>query len=113
MADDAAAAAAALAATAAADQIALLTRLVAQLATTRLQPQRPKAINCCMYKLGNSWPDFATHFYQTIKATYNFSLPTDKDALEEACCSWLPSKLEPGPTLVTYDSLAHVSGTDA
>ena len=76
---------------AAADQITLLTRLVTQMAAAKLQPQRPKAINCRMYKLGHSWPDFATHFYQTIKATYNFSLPIDKDGLERrALLGFLP-----------------------
>ena len=96
----------------AADQMALLTRLVTQLAQARITPQRPKAVNCRMYKLGQSWPDFSTHFQATIKATYNFNLPADEDALATACCNWLPSKLEPGPTLVAYQSLDDATKED-
>ena len=96
----------------AAEQMALLTQLVAQLAQARITPQRPKAVNCRMYKLGQSWPVFSTHFSATIKATYNFNLPADEDALAAACCNWLPSKLEPGPTLVAYQSLDDATKDD-
>ena len=94
------------------DQIRLLTRLVDQMVTVRTQSYRPKAIQCRMYKLGDSWPDFVTHFYQCVKAAYAFNLPADEDALEAACLSWLPSKLEPGPTLVAYQALEDDKKTD-
>ena len=73
--------------------------------TARLAPPRPKAIQCRMYKLGDSWPDFATHFVECIKVAYNYTLPTDQVSLDTACASWLPSKLEPGAALVAYDAL--------
>ena len=66
---------------------------------------RPKAIHCKTFKLGENFPSFITHFTECIKATYGFSLPTDQTAFEEACKTWLPSKLEPGPTLSAYESL--------
>ena len=88
-----------------ADAVTLLTQLMQQLVTARIQQPRPKAIQCRMYRLSQSWPDFATHFVQCVKAAYAFNLPADQDALDEACVVWLPSKLEPGPTLVAYDSL--------
>ena len=94
------------------NQMALLTRLVTEMAQARLIPQRPKAVNCRVYKLGQSWPDFSTHFYAIIKTTYNFNLPGDKDALDAACCNWLPSKLEPGPTMVAYQALDDAVGDD-
>ena len=90
---------------AARDPIMMLTRLMEQMVTARVERPRPKAIQCRMYKLKDSWPDFATHFVQCVKAAYAFTLPDDQAALDEACVSWLPSKLEPGPTLVAYDAL--------
>ena len=87
------------------DQIALLTQLIAQMATRGLASPRPKAINCRVYKLSDSFPDYATYFSHCIKAAYNYNLPADKAALDDACVSWIASKLEPGPTLVAYDAL--------
>ena len=100
-----AAAGAAAAPQAPVDQIALLTQLVAQLTTARLAAPRPKAINCRIYKLSDSFPDYATYFSHCIKAAYNYNLPADRAALDDACVSWIASKLEPGPTLVAYDAL--------
>ena len=87
------------------DQIALLTRLLAQMARAGNASPRPKAINCRIYRLSDSFPDYATYFSHCIKAAYNYNLPADKTALDDACVSWIASKLEPGPTLVGYDAL--------
>ena len=68
--------------------------------------RKPKAIHCRMYKMGDSWGDFVIHFQQCVRAAYAFDLPTEQAEYEEACRMWLPSKLEPGPTLVAYDALS-------
>ena len=81
----------------------LTTNATAQAGPTRV---RPKAINCKTFVLGDNFSDFCVHFVECIKAAYDFSLPTDKAELEAACLSWLPTKLEPGPTLIAYDSLS-------
>ena len=74
--------------------------------TNRRQPNaRPKAIYCKTYKLGENFPSLLTHFTECIKATYGFDLLTDQTAFEDACKTWMPSKLEPGPTLSAYESL--------
>ena len=67
--------------------------------------RKPKAIHCRIYKLNDSWNDFITHFGQCVRAAYAFELPRELPEYEEACRIWLPSKLEPGPTLVAYDAL--------
>ena len=89
-----------------AQMVALMARMVA-VEESRAGAPRPKAINCRMYKLGQSWPDFAIHFYQCIKAAYHYddTVDDERDRLRAACCSWLPSKLEPGPTLIAYEAL--------
>ena len=96
-------------ANAAPDSMAMITQLLARMVANdeaRLGHPRPKAIQCRMYKLGDSWPDFATHFVECIKVSYNFTLPADQRAIDAACVSWLPSKLEPGAALVAYDALS-------
>ena len=39
-----------------------------------------------------------------MRAAYQYG-PTDP-GLNRACCDWLGSKLEPGPTLTAYQNLA-------
>ena len=84
----------------------LLRRLVvSEERRTAAGPPRPKAINCRSFKIGENFPNFVTHFKQCIKAAYGHSLPRDTVEFYEACMVWLPTKLEPGPTLMAYESL--------
>ena len=82
---------------------ALLRQLV--LNDTRRTTARPKAISSRTFIVGQDFPNFITHFRQCVKAAYDYTLPADEVALDRACISWLPTKLEPGPTLITYESL--------
>ena len=85
------------------------TARAASAAQGRQARMRPKAINCKTFKLGDNFPDFCVHFVECIKAAYNFALPADQDELNTACLSWIGTKLEPGPTLIAYDSLEAAS----
>ena len=71
----------------------------------RRQTVKPKAINCRMYKIGENFPSFVSHFRECLKAAYDFRLPTDQAEWDTASLTWLPSKLDPGPTLSAYESL--------
>ena len=66
---------------------------------------RPKAINCRSFRLGDNWTNFSTHFVENIRASYGFDPVTHQDELERECLSWLPSKLDPGPTLNAYQNI--------
>ena len=82
-----------------------LARLVTIEAGRSSSGPRPKAISCRVYKSGEDWPSFCLHFVNCVKATYGYKLPTDQRALNDACVTWLPSKLEPGTTLDAYEEL--------
>ena len=56
--------------------------------------------------------NFISHYRECVKAAYNFTLPTDLVALNAACISWLGTKLEPGPTLIAYESLTDATKAD-
>ena len=71
---------------------------------------RPKAIPSRVFKIGENWPNFSLHFVECVRAAYGFA-NTDTDALNAACLSWLPSKLEPGPTLIAYNNLGEADKT--
>ena len=92
--------------------IALLAQLVANETRRVNTVQRPKAINSRIYKCGDDFPNFVSHFRENIKAAYNYTLPADLIALNAACLSWLGTKLEPGPTLVAYESLPDADKAD-
>ena len=84
----------------------LLRRLtIAETRRANMGPPRPKAINCSTYTLGENFENFATHFRHSVKAAYDYKLPRDEDQLDEACIQWIATKLKPGPTLITYESL--------
>ena len=92
-----------------------MTALLRQLVlndTRRAGNNRPKAINSRTFTCGQDFPNFITHFRQCVKAAYNFTLPADEAALNQACITWLPTKLEPGPTLITYESLTAAKKAD-
>ena len=67
--------------------------------------QRPKAINCRVFKIGENWANFSMHFVECVRAAYGYEIPRDQVALDAACVAWLPSRLEAGPTLIAYANL--------
>ena len=83
----------------------LLQRLVTSEERRRSNPVRPKAIPSRVFKIGENYENFSTHFVECVRVAHGFTLPTDQHSLDEACLSWLPSKLEPGPTLSAYKNL--------
>ena len=83
----------------------LLTQMADSENRRRSNPVRPKAIQCKTFKIGENYPNFASHFVECVRATYGFVIPADNAKLNAACLSWLPSKLEPGPTLTAYTNL--------
>ena len=85
---------------------AILRRLVdSEERRTAPRALRPKAINSKTFTIGGNFPNFVTHFRQCVKAAYDYKLPADENALNEACLTWIPTKLEAGPTLMAYESL--------
>ena len=45
-----------------------------------------------------------------MRAAYQYQ--TDDARLNEACCSWIGAKLEPGPTLTAYQNLSDATKRD-
>ena len=66
---------------------------------------RPKVIHSRIFKLGENYQDFSSHFVECVRAAHGFSLPADQGKLDNACLLWLPSKLEPGPTLSAFSNI--------
>ena len=66
---------------------------------------RPKAIQCRSFSIGQSWDTFSPHFIESVRAAHGFVLPDDADDLNAECLSWVPTKLEPGPTLSAFTNL--------
>ena len=64
---------------------------------------RVRAINCKSFKIGEPWDQYAVYFRENIRASHG--LAHGDAALNPACCSWIGSKLEAGPTLTAYESL--------
>ena len=77
-----------------------------RLSAPRRQQFRPRAIACQMFRVGDNWPNFSVHFVECVQAAYGFELPAERDELHAACLTWLPSKLEPGPTHLAYTNLS-------
>ena len=74
---------------------------------------RVRAINCRNYKRGEDWSNFAAYFRENVRATYQYAdTEADKDRLDSACCTWVGSKLEAGPTLTAYQNLAEATRTN-
>ena len=68
------------------------------LATPRL-----RAVNCKAYVFGQDWHNWVVYFRENVRATGNFA--HNDPRLDQACCSWLGGKLEPGATLNAYQNL--------
>ena len=69
----------------------LLTKLTTIEENRQSGVQRPKAINCGTFKIGNEWTSWSPYFVENVKCAYSFVLPRDKDRLDAACLNWLPS----------------------
>ena len=83
-----------------------LTDLLAQLDVIESRhTSRPKIIHSRVFKLGENYQDFSSHFVECVRAAHGFSLPVDQARLDDACLLWLPSKLEPGPTLSAFTNI--------
>ena len=86
-----------------------IARALTQLATLQdrsanaLATPRVRAINCKSYKIEEDWNHYSVYFRENIRATYGYQ--HGDPALDTACCSWIGSKLEAGPTLTAYESL--------
>ena len=75
-------------------------------ASRRTAPQaRPKVISCRIFRIGENWTSYSTHFVECVRAACGYTLPNDEARLHAECLVWLPSKLEPGPTLTAYEGL--------
>ena len=92
--------------------LALFRQMVANETRRTNTIQRPKTIPSRTFKCGEDFMNFISHYRECVKATYNYALPADLIALNAACLSWLGTKLEPGPTLVAYDSLPDTTKAD-
>ena len=89
----------------------LLTRILEQLTVAHTAPPRIRFINCKSYKIGEDWGTFEAYFRENVRAAHQFA-PTEKRNLDNACCSWIGSKLEPGPTLTAYQNLDDATKTN-
>ena len=94
--------------------LARLTTLTENQAQNNAQPAAPpapatprvRAINCKTFCIGQDWGTYSDYLRENIRAAYNLA-NGDKAPLDAACCSWVGSKLEPGPTLTVYQNLAN------
>ena len=92
------------------DPMAVVARALTQLAQLQdrsanaLAAPRVRAINCKSFKIPDDWNNYSVYFRENIRATYGYA--HGDPALNTACCSWIGSKLEAGPTLTAYESLA-------
>ena len=88
----------------------IIARAVAQLALNQerqdaaLSVPRVRAINCKSYQLGQDWGQYADYFRENVRAAYGYA--HGDVALDEACCSWIGSKLAAGPTMTAYEGLS-------
>ena len=84
----------------------ILTDLLAQMDVIESRrTSRPKVIYSRIFKLGENYQDFSSHFVECVRAAHGFALPVDEGKLGDACLLWLPSKLEPGPTLSAFSNI--------
>ena len=49
------------------------------------------------------WNQYSSYFRENVRAAYGYA--HGDPAINEACCSWIGSKLAAGPTLTAYHSL--------
>ena len=88
-----------------ADILARLTVLTDNEQTAQTTPAAPtvRAINCKPFCIGQDWTSFKGHFRENVRAAHNLKHgDDDADQLDDACCSFIGSKLEPGSTLRAY-----------
>ena len=71
---------------------------------------RVRAINCKNYKWGECWANYKVYYRENIRAHFGYAATDAR--LDRACCSWIGSKLEAGPTLTAYDGLSPVVKND-
>ena len=71
---------------------------------------RVRAINCRSYKMGEDWSHYVSYFRENVRASYQYQ-PTDA-RLNGACCTWIGSKLEAGPTNTAYQNLPATTKND-
>ena len=72
-------------------------------------PPRPKAraINCKTFCIGQEWGTFKDYFRENVRAAHGLTHgDDDADELDEACCNFIGSKLEPGATMTAYQNLS-------
>ena len=98
------------------DPMAVVARALTQLAQLQdrsanaLAAPRVRAINCRSFKIPEDWNNYSIYFRENIRATYGYA--HGDPALNTACCSWIGSKLEAGPTLTAYESLSQAIKND-
>ena len=88
----------------------VLVELLARLTTAQTAAPRIRTINCKSYKIGEDWSVFESYFRENVKAAYQY--PAADARLDDACCAWIGSKLEPGPTLTAYQNLDDATRND-
>ena len=91
-----------------ADILARLTVLTDNEQTAQTAPATPRvrAINCKPFSIGQDWTSFKDYFRENVRAAHNLKHgDDDADQLDDACCSFIGSKLAPGATLTAYLSL--------
>ena len=87
----------------------IISRAIAQLALNQerqdaaLSVPCVRAINCKSYQLGQDWGQYASYFRENVRAAYGYA--HGDAALDDACCSWIGSKLAVGPTMTAYEGL--------
>ena len=90
---------------AAADPLATIAKAIKDMVTLQDRSTMPRvrAINCKVFSQGQDWDHYSVYFRENVRAAYG--LAHGDDALNAACCSWIGSKLEAGPTLTAYEGL--------
>ena len=65
-----------------------------------------RAVNCKSYRMGEDWSNFVAYFRENVRATHQYTNDRDhEERLNAACCRFIGSKLEAGPTLTAYNNL--------
>ena len=88
-----------------ADILARLTVLSDNEQTAQTAPATPRVrmINCKPFSIGQDWNSFKVYYRENVRAAHGLKHgDDDADQLDEACCSFIGSKLEPGATLTAY-----------
>ena len=91
-----------------ADILARLTVLTdGQTAPSTPPRPRVRAINCGTFCMGQDWETFRDYYRENVRAAHGLTHgDDDADELDEACCNFIGSKLEPGATMTAYQNLS-------